>query len=134
MELIRNPEKRFSNDREFTRYQIDYDSISIFDLSTDSILGQVENIALGGFLLKSNQATPPGQVFRISMSMPEQVTEKHTYRCSIRSLWSFPAKNPWDEEEQPQQRFCNGYKFLYHTVNGIETIEAMIAIFGHARR
>jgi len=133
MVLTRNPAKRFSNARKLTRYRIDYDSISIFDLGTDRILGQVENITLGGFLLKSNQASPPEQVFRISMSMPGQITEKYTYRCSIKSLWSCPPKNLWDEEEQAQQQFWNGYKFLHHTAEGIETIEAMIAVFGHAR-
>jgi len=132
MELTRHVDKRYSDNRKLSRYQIDYDSIPIIDLAAGSILGQVENIALGGILLKSDQATPPGQVFRISMSMPGQISEKYTFRCSIRSLWSCPSENLWDEKKQAPQHFWNGYEFLYLTPQGIETIEAMIAIFGQA--
>lgn len=119
-----------SEKRKHVRYRIDGDSMPIFDLGTARSLGQVENITVGGCLLKSEKATLLNRVFHFSMLLPGQLDEKAVVRCTARSQWSAPSTSQSKQGRETAEQFLTGYEFLDISDDGVETIEALIAILG----
>lgn len=130
METTQQTGKQSPDNRKHVRCQIDYDPMPIIDLGTASSLGQVENITVGGCLLKSEQPTMLDQVFSVSMSVPGQHVEKSVIRCSARSLWSCPAEILPEQGNQMPGNFLTGYEFLGISETEAEIIEDLIAILG----
>ncbi len=130
MQMAQQMDSRSLENRKHVRYRIDHDSIPIFDLGAASSLGQVENITVGGCLLLSDQVAIPDQVFSIIIPVPGQLDERCAVRCSARSLWSSPSEELSARANQSPGKFCTGYEFLDISENGVETIEALIAILG----
>lgn len=119
-----------SEKRKHARYQIDCDSMPVFDLGAASILGQVENVSVGGCLLKSEEASLLNRVFHFSMLVPGQLDEKAVVRCTARSRWSAPSTILAEQGRKTPGKFLTGYEFLDISEDGVETIEALIAILG----
>lgn len=132
MEMAQHMDSRSLENRKHVRYQIDHDSIPIFDIGAASSLGSVENITVGGCLLLSDQAAIPDQVFSIIIPMPGQLDERCAVRCSARSLWSSPSDELSAQGDQSPVKFWSGYEFLDISENAVETIEALIAILGRS--
>ncbi len=130
MEMAQQMDNRSLENRKHVRYQIDHDSIPIFDLGAASSLGSVENIAVGGCLLLSDQAAMPDQVFSIIIPVPGQLDERCAIRCSARSLWSNPSEELSARANRSPGKFWTGYEFLDISENGVETIGALIAMLG----
>ena len=130
IEIAQHMDSRLPENRKHVRYQIDHDTIPIFDLGAASSLGQIENITVGGCLLLSDQAAISDQVFSIIIPVPGQLDERCAVRCLARSLWSSPSEEFSAQGNQSLEKFWTGYEFLDISDNGIETIAALIAMLG----
>ena len=67
------------------------DSVRVYDRATNTAIGQVVNISIGGMLLISDEPIPTDRVFQLRLSLPEPILGKDSVMFGAESLWASPA-------------------------------------------
>lgn len=110
------------NKRNHERFTVKEENVMVFNLDTASVLGHLESISVGGFLLRSTQPIKLEHEFRISLSFPDRANEKSVVRCAARSLWGCEAESLWQGDDQLENAYWTGYEFVDISESALQTI------------
>ncbi len=114
------------NRRKHLRNKIEFDTVMVFDLETAECLGRMENLTMGGFLLKSDSPLTIDKVHRISMSFPDLINQKSVFRCLAKSLWGDEIMSLWENNANTPDYYWTGFEFLIMNENDTKTVELLI--------
>ena len=78
------PDKRKIKRRDFTYYMQVKDDLS------KQLIGYISDISTGGFKLDSPKKIPPGQDFRMQITLSHDIADKNSMVFIARSRWCHP--------------------------------------------
>ncbi len=124
------PSYTVSDQRKHARCKIEYHSIIVFDLEIAERLGRMENLTVGGFLLKSDKPLAINKIYRISMSLPDLINQKSVFRCLAKSLWGDKVESLWGNETNTPEYYWTGFEFLILNESDTQTVALLIDQLG----
>ncbi len=65
--------------------------LRVFDRTTGRNLGRLTNISMDGFKLAGREEISPGQLYEVSMILPEPLAGSNTLSFDARAVWSQPS-------------------------------------------
>jgi hypothetical protein len=96
--------------------------VTVYDRSTDTAIGQVVNISIGGLMLISDRPIPADQVFQLRISLPEPIAEADSVEFGAESLWKSPA--------MVDDYFWTGFQIIDISESDSRILEALIQAWG----
>ena len=107
--------------RKFKRRYMMYYS-RIFDRKNGSVIGYLVDLTPEGAMVISEEPINPGEIFRLRMDLPEDISDKACLDFQARSVWCKPDIDP--------HFYGTGFQILDLKGEDIQIIERMIQEYG----
>ncbi|HCK81156.1 MAG TPA: hypothetical protein DIC59_06785 [Candidatus Competibacteraceae bacterium] len=103
--------------RAYERYSVEF-YLCVYNRDTDTLVGHIVDISLGGIQLLSETPIANGEQFRFRMDVSLESGRKETIDVEAQSVWH-------DEDVNPGL-FNTGFEFLTLSPVALKTIKAII--------
>ena len=96
--------------------------VTVYDRTTDTAIGHVVNMSIGGMLLISDTPIPADRVFQLRIALPKPVAGVDAVDFGAESLWESPAMD--------ENNFWTGLQIIDISESDSRILETLIEEWG----
>ena len=96
--------------------------LTIYDRTTDRVLGKLVDLSTKGLMVTSDHAIPVGRLFQMRMLLPPEFTDRKYLVFDGRSIWS--------REDLVNGQYGTGFRLIDATAREQDLIRRLLDEFG----